>query len=74
MHYNRWDKIYDEIIDVPSCRLAPLSFFSGRINISRYNLAEADNNRQGSIISGPTMSQFATLNPLNFIQIVDSID
>lgn len=52
VHYNRWNKIYNEVIELPSCRLAPLSCFSGRIDIPRYNLSEEDNNMRGSVISG----------------------
>ena len=40
VHYNRWNKLYNEIIDVPSHRLAPLHCFSGRVDIPRYNLSE----------------------------------
>ena len=40
VHYNRWNSIYNEVIELPTNRLAPLSFFTGRIDIPRYNLAE----------------------------------
>jgi len=52
IHYNRWNKLYDEIIEVPSSRLAPLECFSGRTDIPRYNLSEADNNLRGSVVPG----------------------
>lgn len=41
VHYNRWHNIYNEIIDLPSNRMAPLRYFSVRIDIPHYNLAEA---------------------------------
>lgn len=55
IHYQRWNKLYNEIIEVPSSRLAPLNCFSGRLDIPRYNLTEDDNNLRGSVVSGPAM-------------------
>ena len=70
VHYNRWHKIYNEIIEVPSHRLALLSCYSGRVEIPRYNLAEEMNNVRGSVISGPPRVEMPS--PFNFIQIFDS--
>lgn len=39
VHFNRWNKIYNEIIEFPSSRLAPLHFFSSRTDIPRYSLS-----------------------------------
>jgi hypothetical protein len=52
IHFNRWNSIYNEIIELPSLRLAPLQFFSSRTDIPRYNLSQADNNMRGLVISG----------------------
>jgi hypothetical protein len=52
--------------------LAPLNCFSGRIDIPRYNLAEEEDNMRGSVISGPTRLEL--INPINYIQLVDSDD
>jgi hypothetical protein len=65
VHYNRWNKLYNEIIELPSQRLAPLHCFSGRIDIPRYNLSEEDDNMRGSVISGPTL-RIAFPHPLDF--------
>ena len=40
------------MIEVPSNRLAPLSYFSSRSDIPHYNLAEDEGNVRGSVISG----------------------
>lgn len=55
IHYQRWNKLYNEIIDIPSSRLAPLNCFSGRIDIPRYNLSEPDGNLRGSVVSGTAL-------------------
>lgn len=39
VHFNRWHKIYNEIIEVPNSRIAPLFCFTGRTDIPRYNLS-----------------------------------
>lgn len=52
VHYNRWHKIYNEIIDIPTNRLAPLSYFSDRVDIPHYNLVEEEGNVRGSVIAG----------------------
>jgi hypothetical protein len=52
IHFNRWNSIYNEIIELPSLRLAPLQFFSSRTDIPRYNLSQTDNNMRGLVISG----------------------
>lgn len=38
IHYQGWNKIYDEILDVSSPRLAPLGFYTAREDIPRYAL------------------------------------
>ena len=49
MHYNSWNKIYDEVINVKSQRLAPANFFSDRTDIPKYKLSQEDNNVRGRI-------------------------
>jgi hypothetical protein len=39
VHFNKWSHIYNEVIELPSTRLAPYNFFSGRVDIPRYNLS-----------------------------------
>lgn len=53
VHFNRWHNVYNEIIELPSHRLAPLHHFSGRADIPRYNLALPDNNMRGLVVTGP---------------------
>ena len=53
VHYNRWNKLYNEVIELPSIRIASFQCFSGRIDIPRYNLADEDENMRGSVVSGP---------------------
>lgn len=38
IHYHHWHNTYDEVIYVPSSRLAPLGFFTKRQDVSCYNL------------------------------------
>lgn len=52
VHFNRWNSIYNEIIELPSLRLAPLHHFSSRTDIPRYNLALDDNNLRGLVVTG----------------------
>lgn len=52
VHFNRWNSIYNEIIELPSHRLAPLHHFSSRTDIPRYNLALDDNNLRGLVVTG----------------------
>ena len=40
VHYLGWNKIYDEIIDFKSPRLAPFGFYSTRKEIPRYASSE----------------------------------
>lgn len=65
VHFNRWHNIYNEIIELPSLRLAPLRFFSSRTDIPRYNLSLPDNNMRGLVISGAP-------DPPNLIEVDDS--
>lgn len=37
IHYEKWNKIYDEVINVPTHRIANLDFYSTRKDISRYD-------------------------------------
>lgn len=53
VHFNRWHNVYNEIIELPSHRIAPLHHFSGRSDIPRYNLALPDNNMRGLVVTGP---------------------
>lgn len=38
IHYQGWNKIYDEILEINSPRLAPLGFYTNREDIPRYAL------------------------------------
>lgn len=49
VHYDQWNKIYDEVINVKSQRLAPVGFFSERKDIPRYKLSQHDDNIRGRI-------------------------
>jgi hypothetical protein len=40
IHYQGWNKIYDEILELSSPRLAPLGYFTSREDIPRYALNE----------------------------------
>lgn len=42
IHYLGWNKIYDEILEVASPRIAPYGFYSAREDIPRYALSETD--------------------------------
>jgi hypothetical protein len=53
VHFNRWHNVYNEIIELPSHRLAPRHHFSSRNDIPRYNLALPDNNMRGLVVTGP---------------------
>jgi hypothetical protein len=53
VHFNRWHNLYNEIIELPSHRIAPLHHFSGRTDIPRYNLTLPDNNMRGLVVTGP---------------------
>lgn len=44
IHYLGWNKIYDEILEVHSPRVAPFGFYTSREDIPRYALSEADEN------------------------------
>ena len=68
VHYNRWNKIYNEVIEVPTIRLAPFGCFSHRVDIPRYNLSEEDDNMRGSVISGASRLELQPA--LNYIQIL----
>jgi hypothetical protein len=52
VHFNRWHKIYNEIIELPSTRLAPLNHYSSRTDIHRYKLALPDDNVRGLVVIG----------------------
>ena len=53
IHFNRWNKVYDEVIEFSSHRLAPLEFFTSRVDIPRYNLSLQDDNLRGLVVTGP---------------------
>lgn len=50
IHYEGWNKYYDEIIKQSSPRLAPLGTYSDRKDIPKYYL-KADNSMVGVIIN-----------------------
>jgi len=72
VHYNRWHTIYNEIIDLPSNRIAPLRYFSMRTDIPHYNLAEAEGNVRGSVITGANRIEAPP--SVHFIRIEESND
>lgn len=49
VHYDRWHKMYDEILYLPNIRIANLGFFTSRTNISFYNLTQSENNLRGQV-------------------------
>lgn len=57
VHFNRWHKIYNEIIEVPNSRIAPLFIFTGRTDIPRYNLSLEENNMRGLVVTGTPVAQ-----------------
>jgi hypothetical protein len=50
VHYEGWNKYYDEIVKQSSCRIAPFGTYTGRNDIPRYVLKE-DNSMIGSIVN-----------------------
>jgi hypothetical protein len=38
VHYHHWHRTYDEVIYIPSSRIAPLGFFTKRQDVSSYTL------------------------------------
>ncbi len=52
VHYQQWAKIYDEVIEIKSIRLAPREFFSSRTDIPRYNLGNEEEHLRGAVIIG----------------------
>ena len=51
VHYEGWDKIFDEYFSEHSERIAPLGFFTNRKDIPRYILSGNGNCRLGLIVS-----------------------
>lgn len=51
MHYDKWHRLYDEVIYLPNIRLAPYGYFTNRTNILSYNLRLTQDNLRGSVIS-----------------------
>lgn len=50
VHYEGWNKYYDEIVKQTSNRLAPYGTYSSRLDIPRYLLKDA-NSMVGNIIN-----------------------
>lgn len=50
VHYEGWNKYYDEIIKQNSQRIAPLGFYTNRLDIPKYQLKN-DNSMVGVIIN-----------------------
>lgn len=73
MHFNRWNNIYNEVIEVTSHRLAPFKFFTSRIDIPRYSLSLEDDNMRGLVVSGAAVqvNQIAIARQ-PFIEVVES--
>lgn len=40
IHFEGWNDIYDEVINIESQRLAPYNFFSQRDDIPKYRLSQ----------------------------------
>lgn len=49
VHYEGWNKVYDEIISHDSVRLAPYGYFSSRSDIPRYSLTQPEDNLRSRI-------------------------
>ena len=60
VHYGQWNKIYDEVINVKSQRLAPYGFFSDRTDIPHYRLSQNEDNLRGRIGYGRERERTAT--------------
>lgn len=52
IHFEGWNEIYDEVININSQRLAPYNFFSQREDIPRYRLSSAEDNMRSRIQYG----------------------
>lgn len=50
IHYDKWDSIYDEVLEIESSRLAPHGFYTNR-SILRYKLPLNEGNRQAEVIT-----------------------
>ena len=50
VHYEGWNKYYDEIIKINSPRLAPFGTYSSRKDIPKYHL-KAENSMVGVIVN-----------------------
>lgn len=50
VHYEGWNKYYDEIIKQTSPRLAPLGTYTSRLDIPKYHLKN-DNSMVGVIVN-----------------------
>lgn len=49
VHYIQWHKLYDEVIYLPSIRLAPVGYFTNRNDISCYKLSQPEDNMRGLV-------------------------
>lgn len=49
VHFEGWNDIYNEVINVKSQRLAPYNFFSRREDIPRYRLSSPEDNMRSRI-------------------------
>lgn len=63
MHYRHWAKLYNEVIDIKSMRLAPWGCFSQRKDLPRYNLHQENENLRGTVINGNQNYQYEIIRP-----------
>lgn len=52
-----WHKIYDEILEIKSARLAPFGFYTTRKEIPRYASQETDENFFSYVTTGIQLEQ-----------------
>jgi hypothetical protein len=50
VHYEGWNRYYDEVLPINSNRIAPAGLYSAREDIPRYQL-KTENSMQGQIIN-----------------------
>ena len=63
IHYLHWAKLYDEVIEIKSTRLAPSGCFSKRQDLPKYNLHQENENLRGNVINGNQNYQYEIIRP-----------